>query len=103
EANADGLFTVLEELAGGVVDRRDVVGVEGVAHPEAVREPAEAEESRVLVRDGQQEPPADDMDQRDRAVEQAKADALAAVEALGQGGGKQGHTVSPAYSAARRR
>jgi len=42
-ADAERPFAVGDELAGGVVDRRDVVGIERMAHAERVGEDAGAE------------------------------------------------------------
>ena len=66
EADAHRALAVGHQLAGGVVDGRDVVGVEGVPHAEGVRREAEADaEDRaadlVVVRgdDPDQQPPAE--------------------------------------------
>ena len=50
EAHADRLLALLQQLARGVVDGRDVVGVEGVAQPEGVGEAAEPEKGGVARR-----------------------------------------------------
>ena len=38
KAEADRALAFLHQLAGGIVDRRNMVGVDGVAQPEAVRQ-----------------------------------------------------------------
>ena len=75
EPEADGQrpLAVGHQLAGGVVDRRDVVGVEGVPQPERVRGDAEPDAEdlraeRVVVRgdEREQRDPADDVQRRRR-------------------------------------
>ena len=79
EADAERALALLEQLAGGVVDRRDVVGVERVPQPERVGERAEARERRVAARVVEEEAPAGEVQQRDRAGEAAEAQPLRAT------------------------
>src|SRR5262249_13809534 len=76
---------LLEQLAGCVVDGRDVVGVESVAEPEGVGQSAQGEEGRMPGAVGEEAAEADDVEEHDRAVEATEAPALAAVEAAGHG------------------
>ena len=57
EPDADRPLAVLHQLAGGVVDGRDVVGVDGVAEPEGVGEEGRRQQDRVLDRRDQREEP----------------------------------------------
>jgi len=83
EADAQGSFALVHQLAGGVVDRRDVVGVERVSEPQRVREAGHADpEALVVRRDDEQdehgEP--DDVQRGDRDEHQPSSGALARTE-----------------------
>src|SRR2546421_4917043 len=74
ESNAEGLLPLLEQLAGGVVDGRDVVRVERMPQAKRVGETAEAEHDGIPRGDQQQHhPPANDMQQGDTAEEAAQS------------------------------
>ncbi len=64
EPGAERPLAVLQELAGGVVDRRDVVGVERVPQPERVRERAQPGQSRIAARVVEEQSPADHVQAR---------------------------------------
>src|SRR5438067_13060955 len=93
EADADRPLAILEQLAGGVVDSRYVVGIEGVPQTEAVGQTTESNEGGVLAGRRQEQPPAGEVDEDDGGVEQGEADALAAVEVLREHLRNQGHGV----------
>ena len=59
EADAERPLALLQQLPGRVVDRRDVVRVEGVAQAEGVREHAEAGERRIRARVPDEQAPAE--------------------------------------------
>src|SRR5579871_585791 len=81
EADAHGALALLKQLAGRVVDGRDVVGIERVAEAEAIREAPEAEERGILAGDREEQPPAQRMDEQHGAIEAAQTGTLAAIEA----------------------
>ena len=56
-----GRLPCCEQLARGVVDRRDVVGVEGVAEAERVGEHAEPGQRRIAARVEEEQTPAGDV------------------------------------------
>ena len=69
EPDPERALTFVDQLAGGVVDGRDVVGVEGVAHAQREGQDAGAQTEQLRLRnmevvaDGhQQERPADDVE-----------------------------------------
>ena len=72
EADAHRALAVLQQLAGRVVDRGDVVGVEGVAEAEGVGERAETGERRVGARVVEEQPPAEHVEEQDGAGEAAE-------------------------------
>src|SRR5262249_28422208 len=78
EADAQRALAVLEELAGRVVDRCDVVGVEGVAQTERVGERAQPGERGVVPRVVEEQPPADQVQEEDGAPEAGEAERLSA-------------------------
>ena len=49
EPERDRPLALLHQLAGGVVDGGDMVGIDGVAQPEAVGEEAGGEQDRMVV------------------------------------------------------
>ena len=49
ESDADRPLALLHQLAGRIVDRGDMVGVDGVAQAERVGEERRAEEDRIVV------------------------------------------------------
>ena len=49
QADADGPAAFLHQLAGHVVDRRDMIGVEGVSQAETVGERRRAQQHRIIV------------------------------------------------------
>src|SRR5205085_7065918 len=69
EADAERALAVGEELPRRVVDRRDVVGVEGVSQPEGVGERAEPGGRGVGARGGGEEATAEDVEEEDGAGE----------------------------------
>src|ERR1700704_2853222 len=85
EAHADRLLALLEQLPGGVVDGRDVIGVEGMPKAEGVGQAAQGEEGRVTCAVGQQGSPADEMNEGARPVEAAEPDPLSGIEGSTQG------------------
>ena len=52
QPNADRPLSVLHELPGDVVDGGNVIGIDRMPQPEAVREESRAEEERLLTKDG---------------------------------------------------
>ena len=64
-----GPLLVLQHLPRGVVDRRDVVGVERVPQSERVRQHPEPGKSRAAVDVVEEETPAGDVQQRDCRAE----------------------------------
>src|SRR5262249_56827622 len=67
-----------EHLEVRVVDRRVVVGVEGVAQTKGVAERAEPGERGVVPRVVEKQPPADQMQEEDGAPEAGEAEPLSA-------------------------
>src|SRR2546428_10239251 len=80
EAHTDRLLALLEQLPRGVVDGRDVIGVEGMPQAEGVGQASEAEEGWMTSAVCQQGSPADEMDEGDSPVEAAKPDPLSRIE-----------------------
>ena len=72
EADAHRFVAALQQLAGRVVDRRDVVGVEGMAQAKRIGEAAEAEEGGVIPAIQQEQSPADHMQDANAAEEGAQ-------------------------------
>ena len=80
EADRQRALALVHQLAGGVVDRRDVVGVEGVPHAQGVGGHADADaeglgaEAVVLGRDDRhQGEPADDVQRHDERAPSRRA------------------------------
>ncbi len=73
ESGAERPLSLLEQLAGRVVDRRDVVGVEGVPQAERVREQAEPGERGLARRVVEEETPAGDVQAGHHSTERAQA------------------------------
>ena len=70
EPNAEGLLALLQQLAGGVVDGRDVVRVESMPQAECVGETAETEHDGIPGCDQEQHhPPANHVKQGDSTEE----------------------------------
>ena len=99
------LAPLVHQLAGGVVDGRDVVGVEGVAQAQGVGEDAHPDpEALVVARDdeGDEDPEADDVQGQDRAahptgpapVARAEHSSGAADPAQGRRCLRHGHAAS---------
>ncbi len=67
EPERDRPLALLHQLAGGVVDRGDVVGIDRVAQPEAVGQQAGGEQDRMVVERDQRPGPGGDVggDQHD--------------------------------------
>src|SRR5438094_733364 len=66
ESNAQRLLPLLEQLARGVVDGRDMVGIEGMAKTVDVRQATETQHERVTGRDqDQHDAPTDEVEQGD--------------------------------------
>src|SRR5205823_11025579 len=72
EAGAERALSVLQQLPRRIVDRRDVVGVEGVPEPEGVRERGEAGQRRVARQVVEEEPEAEHVQEHDTAREAAE-------------------------------
>jgi len=80
EPDAQGTLTLAHELAGGVVDGRDVIGVERVPHAERVCRDAQSD-PHELPADGvavwgnecDEHAPANDMQQEDKAPHSQQA------------------------------
>ena len=49
KSHRDRTPALLHQLAGDVVDRRDVVGIEGVPQPEAIGKEGRAKQKRILM------------------------------------------------------
>jgi len=64
----------------GVVDGRDVVGVEGVAQPERVGQTAKGQEARMLDAIREEQSPTGQVQKPDRAEEGAQARTLTRIE-----------------------
>ena len=62
KSDGDGPPPFLHELAGDVVDRRDVVGVDRMAQPERVREQRRSEENRAIGKRDEGQHPARDVE-----------------------------------------
>ncbi len=93
------LGVVGHQLARGVVDRRDVVGVERVPQPERVREDADADrEDRVVTaevvvvrhHEAEQDAEADDVQQDDEPVHPAERGPVAPGQAAAEPGEPRG-------------
>ena len=81
-ADAERLLSLVHQLAGGVVDRRDVVGVEGVAQPERVGQHRHADAQALVVAgddEDDEDPEPDDVEQQDGGEHQLR------LEPLGRG------------------
>ena len=81
EPDADGSLAVLHELAGRVVDRRDVVGVDGVAETERVGQEGRREHDRVGGRARDRERPGDQVEDHEERVDRDDPVAQAAGRA----------------------
>jgi hypothetical protein len=84
ESDADRFASALEQLASGVVDRRDVVRVEGVTQAERVRQTAERQKTGMAGAVQKQQSPTRHMQGPDPAEETGQASPLTAIEGLGQ-------------------
>src|SRR2546429_7570967 len=71
---------VAPELARGVVDRRDVIGIERVPHPERVRKPAQSRARGTAIGVGEPERPTREVKDRDECEEASERAALALGE-----------------------
>ena len=69
EPHGDRPLSVLHELPCGVVDRRDVVGVDGVPETEGVGEEGRRQEDRVGRRGGQDERPGAEVEEDEEPVD----------------------------------
>src|SRR5581483_11260946 len=95
EADAHRLAPLLKQLPSRVVDRRDVVGVEGVAQPEAIGQEPQAKQSRVAWRLQEQKAPANEVEQGDNAEKAPEAEPLATVEVLRNRAKNRSHAAPP--------
>ena len=69
EARRQRPLAALHQLARDVVDRRDVVGIDGVAQPETVGQERRAEQHRPVGERDQRRAPRRDIPRRERGVE----------------------------------
>src|SRR3977135_1177522 len=76
EADSERSFPLLEQLPCCVVDRCDVVGIEGVAKTECVAETPDPGQRRIAAGVQQEESPACDVQCRDCASESREAQPL---------------------------
>jgi hypothetical protein len=105
EAEAQRSLALVHQLAGGVVDRRDVVGVKRVAQPERIGQPRDPDPEALVVRgddeqDEHGEP--EDVKHGDRHEHQPGSDALARGE-VPRDLGDVGKDPNPSVNAARHR
>ena len=93
EADGDGALAFLHELAGDVVDCRDVVGVYGVAETEGVGEECGSQKDGETMKRGNGPQPCPGIDEDEQRID---ADDFAAdmvrtiVEEIAQSGGHRG-------------
>jgi hypothetical protein len=80
EADPNRFAALLQELAGGVVDGRDVIGVEGVPQPECIGEAAQSQETRMLGAIHQEQPPSDYVQKAHRSEEAAETGTLSRIK-----------------------
>src|SRR5579863_5119322 len=73
EADRDRPLPILHQLAGDVIDGRDVIGVNGVAETEAVDEERDAKRRRAIVKGEERPNPGADIQQGEHAVDGYKA------------------------------
>ena len=85
EADAHRALAVLQELARRVVDRGDVVGVEGVTQAERVRERAQAGERRVVARVVEEQAEAEQVQEEHAAGEPSETRPLGRAQRLSPG------------------
>lgn len=85
QADRDGPLAILHQLAGDIVDRRDVIGVDRVAQPQAIGEKRGAQHQAVARKDAKGPAPDGDIDDDQRAHQQRDA----ALQ--GRSGGNFGH------------
>ena len=64
KADTERALSFLEQLARRVVDRRDVIGVEGVTQTEGVGERSEPGEGRLAARVPREQAPAEQVQER---------------------------------------
>jgi hypothetical protein len=69
ESDGDGALAFLHELAGDVVDGRDVVGIDGVAEAEGVGEEGGSEENGEVVEGGDGPEPCGGVDEDEERVD----------------------------------
>ena len=69
KADADRTLALLHELAGDVVDRRDMVGVDCVAQAERIGQQRRAEEDRPRFKDDERPEPDDNITSDQDAVD----------------------------------
>src|SRR5207248_62237 len=81
EAGAERAFPVLQQLPRGVVDRRDVIGVEGVSQTERVSERGEARQRRVARQVVEEEAEPEHVQEHDSGREAAEPPPLGARHA----------------------
>ncbi len=80
EADPYRLAALLQKFAGGVVDGRDVVGVERVPQPERVGKAAQGQKTGMLGAVRQEQPPSDQVQQAHRSEEAAQPRTLTRIE-----------------------
>src|ERR1039458_10438477 len=68
ESDGDGALALLHELAGDVVDGRNVVGVDGVAQAERIREEGRAQQNGIVVEGEDGPEPGGSVEQEEKAV-----------------------------------
>ena len=76
EPDPERSLAVLEELSGRVVDRRDVIGVEGVPQPEGERQRPQTGQRGVAVRVEDEEAPSHDVETQDCGSEGSEPNPL---------------------------
>jgi hypothetical protein len=90
EADGDGAFAFVHQLAGDVVDGSDVIGVDGMAQAETVSEKGGAEEDWVMVKREDGPGPGPEVEDGEDSVDRENLGASVAglvVEQRAQGGG----------------
>src|SRR5262245_14058276 len=79
EADADGSLAVLHQLARGIVDGRDMVGIDGVTQAKAVRQWGRRQQNRILHCGEQQKRPGSDVEADEEGIDGDEAAAQAGI------------------------
>jgi hypothetical protein len=95
EPDAHRPAALCEHLAGRVVDRGDVVGVECVPQPEQVRRQPGPGQRRIAVGVVEEERPADHVQEDDRSREPAETAPFGARETAGPPAGRHRASLRP--------